>query len=54
VRNFTAISWREQDTFRQYDDDVRFVQDPHAILVRLYSASSLKQQSADRNYEGEI
>jgi hypothetical protein len=52
VRNFTAISWREQDTFGQYDDDVRFVQDPH--VVRLYSASSVKQQSADRHYEGEI
>ena len=51
MRNFTAISWREQDTFGQYDD-VRFVLDP--LAVRLYSASSVKQQSADRHYEGEI
>ena len=43
---FSAISCREQVNF-EWDDDVRFVLDQHAELD-LYSASSLKQQSAGR------
>jgi hypothetical protein len=34
--------------FNEIDDDVRFVLDQHAEL-EFYSASSLKQQSADRH-----
>ena len=41
-KQLSAISWREQ-----VDDEVRFVLDQHAELD-LYSASSLKQQSAGR------
>jgi hypothetical protein len=44
--NYSAISWREQANFRWDDDEVRFVLDQHAELD-FYSASSLKQQSAD-------
>ena len=44
--NFLAISSREQDNFQW--DDVRFVLDQHGKLD-FYSASSLKQQSADRH-----
>ena len=34
VNNFSAISWREQVTYRwDVDDDVCFVQDQHASLV---------------------
>ena len=43
-----AISWREQITFWR-DGDVSFVQDQHTRLFFFYSASSLKQQSADRH-----
>jgi hypothetical protein len=43
----SAISWREQVNLQLDDDDVRFVLDQHAYLD-FYSASSLKQQSADR------
>jgi hypothetical protein len=44
-----AISWREQVYFQWDDDAVRpFVLDQHAELD-FYSASSLKQQSADRH-----
>jgi hypothetical protein len=43
--NFSAISWREPVNFQWNDDEVRFVRDQHALLD-LYSASSLKQQSA--------
>ena len=39
--------WREQVNFQWDDDEVRFVLDQHAELG-LYSASSLKQQSAGR------
>ena len=47
--NFSAISWREEATFRwDDDDDVCFVLDLHALLD-IYSASSLKQQSAGRH-----
>jgi hypothetical protein len=46
--NFSAISWREQVNFQWDDDEVRFVLDQHAGLD-FYSASSLKQQSADRH-----
>jgi len=46
--NFSAISWREQVNFQWDDDEVRFALDQHAELD-FYSASSLKQQSADRN-----
>jgi hypothetical protein len=45
---FSAISWWEQVNYQWYDDEVRFVLDQHAELD-LYSASSLKQQSADRH-----
>jgi hypothetical protein len=41
--NFAVISWRERD-----DDEVLFVLDQHAELD-LYSARSLKQQSAGRH-----
>ena len=39
---------REQVNFLWDDDEVRFVLDQHAELD-FYSASSLKQQSADRD-----
>jgi hypothetical protein len=45
---FSAISWREQVNFQQDNNEVRFVLDQHAEFD-LYSASSLKQQSADRS-----
>jgi hypothetical protein len=45
--NFLAILWREKVNFQWHDDEVRFVLDQHAEL-NFYSASSLKQQSADR------
>jgi hypothetical protein len=46
--NSSAISWREQVNFQWDDDEVRFVLDQHSQLD-FYSASSLKQQSADRH-----
>ena len=46
--NFSAISWREQVNFQWDDDEVRFVLNQLAELD-LYSASSLKQQFADRH-----
>jgi len=45
---FSGISWREQVNFQRDDEDVCFVLDQHAELD-LYSASSLKQQSAGRH-----
>ena len=45
---FSAISWREQVNFQWDDDEVHFVLDQYADLD-FYSASSLKQQSADRH-----
>jgi hypothetical protein len=48
LSNFAAIVWREQVNFEWDDDEVRFVLDQHTKLD-LYSASSLKQQSADRH-----
>ena len=45
--NSSPISWWEQVTF-WWDDNVRFILDQHAELD-FYSASSLKQQSADRH-----
>jgi hypothetical protein len=48
LSKFAAISRREQGNFQWSDDKVRFVLDQHAELD-LYSASSLKQQSADRH-----
>ena len=50
MSNFSAILSREQVNFQWDDNDddgVRFVLDQHAELD-FYSASSLKQQSADR------
>ena len=44
LSNFSAISWREQINFHWEDDEVRFV-----LELDFYSASSLKQQSADRH-----
>ena len=46
TQQFSAISWREVN-FQWDDDEVHFVLDQHAELD-FYSASSLKQQSADR------
>jgi hypothetical protein len=46
--SFSYISWREQVNFQWDDDKVHFVLDQHAEL-EFYSASSLKQQSADRH-----
>jgi len=48
LSNFSAISWREQVNFQWDDDDVRIVLDQDAYLD-LYSASSVKQQFADRH-----
>jgi hypothetical protein len=48
MNNFSAISWRDQVTFRRDDDVILFVLDQHTLLD-LYSASSLKQQSAGRH-----
>jgi hypothetical protein len=45
---YTASVGPEQDNFHWDDDEVRFVLVQHAELD-LYSASSLKQQSAGRN-----
>ena len=42
------ISWQELVIFRGDDDEVSFVLNQHA-LFNVYSASSLKQQSADRH-----
>ena len=42
----SAIWWRKQVNF-QWDDEVRIVLDQHA--ENFYSASSLKQQSADKH-----
>jgi hypothetical protein len=42
-----AISWREQVNVQWDDDEDRLVQDQHAEFD-LYSASSLKPQSAGR------
>jgi len=46
--NFSAILWQEQVNFQKDDDEVRSVLDQHAELD-FYSASSLRQQSADRH-----
>ena len=47
--HFSAISWQVQTNFQWDDDDeIRFVLNQHALLD-FYSASSLKQQSADRH-----
>ena len=48
MSNFSAISWRDQVTFRRDDDVILFALDQHTLLD-LYSASSLKQQSAGRH-----
>jgi len=45
---FSAISWREQVNFQWDDGEIHFVLDQPAELD-FYSASSLKQQSADRH-----
>jgi hypothetical protein len=47
IQQFSAISWREQVNFQWDYDEVRFVLDQHDGMD-FYSASSLKQQSADR------
>ena len=46
--NLSAISWWKQVNFQWNDDEVHFVLDQDAELD-FYSASSLKQQSADRH-----
>jgi hypothetical protein len=48
LRNFSAISWREQVNFQWDDDEVRSVLDQH-VELDFYSASSLKQQSAGKH-----
>ena len=42
------MPWRELANFQWDDDEVRFVLDQHADFD-FYSASLLKQQSADRH-----
>ena len=49
TQHFSAISWREQVNFQLDDDEIRFVLDQHDELD-FYSARSLKQQSADRQF----
>ena len=46
--HFSRTWWWEQCIFQEDDDEVRFVLDQHAEF-HYYSASSLKQHSADRN-----
>jgi hypothetical protein len=46
--NCSAISWRVQVKFQWEDDEIRYVLDQHNELD-FYSASSLKQQSANRH-----
>jgi hypothetical protein len=49
LSTLSATSWREQVSNLQWDDDeVRFFLDQHTELD-FYSASSLKQQSAERH-----
>ena len=48
LTNISAKSWREQVNFQSDDDDVCFVLDQH-VKLDFHSASSLKQQSADRH-----
>jgi hypothetical protein len=48
IQQFLAILWREKVNFQWDDDEVRFVLDQRAELD-FHSASSLKQQSADRH-----
>ena len=48
LNNFSAIWWQEQVNFQWVDDEVPFVLEQHALLD-FDSASSLKQQSADRH-----
>ena len=48
MSNFPAILWREQTNFQWDDDEARFVLDQRAELD-FHSASSMKQQSADRH-----
>jgi hypothetical protein len=43
-----SISWREQVNFQWNNDEIRFVLDQH-VMLDIYSASSLKQQSTDRH-----
>ena len=44
----STISWQEHVSLQWDDDDVRFVLGQH-VELDLYSASSLKQQSAGRH-----
>jgi len=46
MQQFSAMSWREQVNVQWDDDEDLFVLDQHAELD-FYSASSLKQHSAD-------
>jgi hypothetical protein len=48
MQNFSALWWRVQVNVQWDDDEVRFVLKQHAELD-FYSASSLKQQSANRH-----
>ena len=48
TQQFAAILCQEHVNFQWDDDEVHFVLDQHALLD-FYSASSLKQQSADRH-----
>ena len=42
------MSWRQQVKFQRDDDEVRFVRETNTLSWIFNSASSLKQQSADR------
>ena len=42
------MSWRQQVKFQQDDDEVCFVRETNTLSWIFNSASSLKQQSADR------
>ena len=44
------MSWRKQVNFRLINDEIRFVLNQHTELD-CYSASSLKQQSADKHVD---
>ena len=48
MSNFCSYSMARTSYIQWYDDDIRFVQDQHA-LYDLCSASSLQQQSSCRH-----
>jgi hypothetical protein len=48
MSNISSISWRERTRCIQLNDDMCFVLDQHPWIY-IYSASSVKQQSAGRH-----